>query len=228
MKRFLLIDLDDTILDFSKSENTAVKLALNELGLYSNDEVASWYKRFNIEVWKDFEKGLITRENLGKLRFVRLLEKMGEDISLGDKLNNTYCSLLAYQHFMIDGAREFLVKIAAYYRIIGVSNGTSKVQWQRIKDSGLNELTESIFVSEDIGIQKPKKEYFEYVAAHVDGFEKEQAVIVGDSLTSDISGGKNYGITTVWYNPENESSNLPDYVVKNFDELYDLLISLNS
>lgn len=226
MKNILLIDLDDTLLDFSKSENTAVKATLKEFSLPSSEEVALLYKQFNIEVWKDFEKGLLTRERLGNLRFERLLKKIGEDPALGEKLNKCYCKNLAFQHFMMDGAQEFLDKIGKLYRIIGVSNGTSRVQWQRIKDSGLDKVCESIFVSEDIGVQKPKKEYFDYVASHLDDFDKERAVMVGDSLSSDISGGKNYGVTTVWFNPENKESDLPDYSVSNFNELYDLLVSL--
>ena len=226
MKRFLLIDLDDTILDFSKSERVAVKAALKQLGLPSSDEIASWYKQFNVEVWKDFEKGLLTRSALGRLRFERLLQKMGSNDVDGQKLNDTYCGLLAEQHFMIDGAEDFLKRIAKYYRIIGVSNGTSRVQWRRIYDSGLDKLCERIFVSEDIGYQKPTVEYFDHVASVVDGFAKEEAVIVGDSLSSDIKGGINFGITTVWYNPDKNPNTLADHTVADFDELYDLLLKL--
>jgi len=227
MKNILLIDLDDTVLDFSKSEYVAVKETLTRFGLPASDEVATLYKNINIEVWKDFEKGLIERSDLAHLRFDRLLQKIDVKTVTGQQVNDVYCTLLAKQHFVMDGAIDFLKKISKTYRVIGVSNGTSKVQWQRIKESGIDKLCESIYVSEDIGCRKPNVDFFDYVESHTNGFVKENALIVGDSLSSDIAGGKNYGITTVWFNLHNITSSLPDYVVRSFTELYDLLKRLS-
>ena len=225
MKKILLIDLDDTLLDFSKSEYVAVTQTLRSFGLPATDEVAANYKRFNVQVWKEFELGTLSRADLTHKRFDLLLDWLGVKEPNGVLLNEAYCQTLARQHFVMEGAMEFLQKISLYYRVIGISNGTSKVQWQRIKDSGLDKQMERIFVSEDINVRKPTVAFFDYVAAHTPSYRKEDVIVVGDSLSSDIKGGNDYGVPTVWFNPSSATSDLPTYSVSSFEKLFSLLCS---
>lgn len=216
---FIFIDLDDTILDFKKAESVALKKALKKFDIEATDEVVSLYSAINDKMWKKLEKGENTRAEITVMRFSELLETLkikGDAV----KVNETYKHYLGIGHFYMPEAEEFLKKLKGH-RLFIVSNGTTSVQKGRIKSAGLEKYFENIFFSEDIGFDKPDKRFFDKVFKEIDGFDKEEAIIIGDSLSSDILGGKNAGIKTCWYNPKHKEGNA-DYIISSLMEFFSL------
>lgn len=227
-KDILLIDVDNTLLDFDRGERIALIETLKELKLPYNEEIITAYHHFNISVWEEFERGELTQNQLIKKRFQLLLDYLGNKTYDGGSVNSLYSEMLSKQHHYISGAEDFLREISKYYRIILVSNGIDFIQDRRLEESGLKSIAEKAFISSRLGVQKPSIEYFERVAGEVDFFDKQRAVMVGDSLTSDVQGGINYGITTIWFNYKGKELVPPDGVitVRSFVELYNALLSL--
>lgn len=228
MRKILLIDIDDTLLDFKRGERVAITETLNHFGLPATEGTLNYYHTINDALWKAFERGEITKPKLLLERFDRFFEKLGVDGFNSDDFNSYYFSILKDQCEYMYGAEEFLDKIKKYYRIYLVTNGSTDIQQNRLKLSGLLGKVDGVFISEILGVKKPDKEYFEVVAKSIDHFDKSNCVMVGDSLTSDILGGINYGIKTIWYNPHhkiNSSDIIPDLHIDNFEDLYIALIN---
>ncbi len=226
MRKILLIDIDDTLLNFRLGERVAIIETLNHFGLPDTEETINYYISINLELWKAFERGEITKSRLLLERFERFFEKIGVYGLDSNEFNDFYFEMLRNQCEYMDGADEFLDRISRYYRIFLVTNGTADIQFNRLKLSGLGARVEDVFISELLGAKKPDKEYFDIVAHSIKDFDKDNCVMVGDSLTSDILGGKNYGLKTIWFNPHHRSNTndiIPDYEVSSFDELYNIL-----
>lgn len=227
-KKILFIDVDDTILDFTGGEKVALEAVLTCFNLPSDENTVSIYHECNNRVWREFERGEISKPDLLIKRFSMFLGIIDKTDVSPRLINEKYFDFLEKQHSYINGALEFINKIARYYRIFLVTNGTTRIQNRRLADSGLINLVEDVFISEQLGVQKPLKEYFEIVEQKITNFDKSKCVLVGDSLTSDILGGKNYGIKTIWYNPHKKIADpiKPDYEADNFDSLYDILCEI--
>ena len=225
MFEFLLIDLDDTILDFKKAERLAIAKTITSFGLEATPETLHRYHLINKEHWERLERKEITREQVLVGRFDVLFQEMG--ISVDPVLcARTYEGNLSQGHYFLPGAFETLEELAKNYRLFLVSNGTSRVQAGRLKSAAISHFFETIFISQDIGVNKPDKLYFDRCFAQIPDFISEKALIVGDSLSSDILGGKNAGIATCWVNPEgkNAPENLqPDYQIESLSQLPKLL-----
>ena len=223
--KFLLLDLDDTILDFKLAEKIAISDTLRELGIEPTEEITSLYSEINKACWEKLERGEYTRQEVLYNRFAILFEKLGVKLSPADT-KKIYETRLGIGHYFIPGAPEFLEKIKDKYELYITSNGTAKVQSGRIASSGISKYFKEIFVSENLGVNKPSKLFFDKIFEKIDGFDKEKAIIVGDSLSSDILGGINAGIKTCWFNPhhkENKTAYKPDYEIDSLDRLPELL-----
>lgn len=228
MKRFIFLDLDDTVFDFHKAERIALTKTLTEMGLQPDDAVTTRYREINIAQWKLLEQGKILREELKVRRYRLLFEELGVDAS-PDLAARTYARNLSIGHYYIEGAQELLRGLFRDYRLFLVSNGSRDIQRSRIASSDIPLYFEGIFISEEIGFNKPDARFFDAVFEKIADFDKSEAVIIGDSLSSDIRGGKNASITTVWFNPSGASApsdNLPDYTVSRLSELPALLAKL--
>ncbi|HFK1545629.1 YjjG family noncanonical pyrimidine nucleotidase [Bacillus albus] len=227
MKKYktLLFDVDDTLLDFQKAEKLALRMLFEERGIPLTKEVEAQYKKINKSLWDAFEEGEINRDEVVNTRFSILLKEYGEEVD-GILFENNYRSYLEEGNQLMQGAFEFISQIQSEYDLYIVTNGVSKTQDKRLRNAGLHPLFQGIFVSEDTGFQKPRKEYFDYVFARIPNFAPEEGLIIGDSLSADIKGGYVAGIDTCWFNPEkklNHSEIVPTYEVQNFEELYALL-----
>ena len=197
MIEFLLLDLDDTILDFHKAEDVAVRKALAGAGVAVTDEVVALYSRINKEHWEKLERGELTREQVKVYRFSSLFDKLGCHAD-AKKCAANYEKLLGIGHYFLPGAKEALLRLQGEYRLFLVSNGTSSVQHSRLTSAQLYPLFEKIFISEEIGADKPSAAFFDSCFSQIHGFDREKAMIVGDSMTSDMLGGINAGIRTCW------------------------------
>jgi 2-haloacid dehalogenase len=170
----------------------------------------------------------MSRERLVIFRFEKFLAEQGSDFS-PEEAQKQYVLALGAQHHFIDGAEELLSLLSEKYELYAVTNGLCAVQTRRIKDSRLDRFFRGYFISEEIGFSKPRKEFFDLAFSKIDGFERDKAIIIGDSLRSDILGGKNAGIRTCHYNPqkkENKTGIIPDHEIKNLSELPRLLKEL--
>lgn len=224
MIEFLLLDLDDTILDFHKAEGIALSKTLRNAGLEPTGEVLELYHRINKVHWEMLERGELTREEVKVNRFAALFRTLGTEADAAGCARD-YEENLAIGHYFLPGAEEALEKLQKKYRLFLVSNGTAAVQKGRMTSANLYRFFEQVFVSEEIGFNKPSKEYFDACFARIPDFARERAAIVGDSLTSDILGGKQAGITTVWVNPDHRPATgiQPDYQIETLAQLEALL-----
>lgn len=225
MIKYVFLDLDDTILDFHKAEKNALIKTLEMLGITPTDKVTKRYSEINLSQWKRLERGEITREQVKTGRYKLLFDELGVT---ADPKGTTaiYERFLGQGHWFISGAEQLLCDLHGKYRLFAASNGTLKVQTGRIKSAGLDKYFEQFFISEKIGYNKPQKEFFDKAFGRIPDFDRKYAVIVGDSLSSDILGGKNAGILTIWFNPrgcQNDTDIAPDYEIQALSELPALL-----
>lgn len=229
-KLIVLLDADDTLLDFSKSEREAIVTTLKEFDIPVTQKIVDRYVQINLYCWKLLETGRITRAYLDRLRFDMLFEEFGiagkDTVAAGA----AYRAHLTQKGYVIDGAIGFLENIYAKYRLFLVTNGTEPTQTVRLKTAGIDGFFEDKFYSEQIGCAKPYKGFFDYVFSHINNFDKSRTALVGDSLSSDILGANNAGITGIWFNPKGDAVDgaaSPDYTVKGYDELEKLLDELD-
>ena len=227
MIEFLFLDLDDTILDFQKAEYIAIGKTFEQMGLEPTGEIRHRYHEINQYHWKQLELGKLTRDQVLVQRFERLFEEFGITVD-GEKVARTYEKNLGIGHYFLPGAEEAVMELHKHYRLFLASNGTASVQKGRMTSANLYRWFETVFVSQEIGHNKPSKEYFEACFARIPGFDKEKCLMVGDSLSSDIQGGINAGIKTCWVNPGHKSSGdiHPDYEIEALADLPRLLESL--
>ena len=228
MIEFLFIDLDDTILDFHKAEAVALLKTLRSFGLEPTDTVMARYSQINRAHWERLERKEITREFLLVSRFAQLMEEFGIGVD-AEKCARTYEGNLAVGHYFLPGAFEAVEALSRKYKLYITSNGTTKIQTGRLASADIGHFFQDIFISQDIGINKPDKGYFDRIFARIPGFDPKKAMIVGDSLTSDILGGINAGIYTCWVNPKGQPRRAdirPDFEIPSLSHLGALLDSL--
>ena len=203
MIEFLFLDLDDTILDFHKAERIALSKTIRAFGVEPSEDVLQLYHGINKWHWEQLELGNLTREEVLVNRFGVLFERLGKTVDAVG-CARAYEQNLAIGHYFLPGAEEAVAALSKKYRLFLASNGTASVQKGRMTSANLYRFFERVFVSQEIGYNKPAKEYFDACFAAIPGFDREKAVMVGDSLSSDIRGGINAGIRTVWVNPEHK------------------------
>ena len=201
MYEFLFLDLDDTILDFHKAERIAISKTITEFGVEPTEEILNLYHHINKAHWEMLERGELTRAQVLVNRFGVLFERLGVSVD-APKCAKTYEKNLSMGHWFLPGAEEAVEYLSGRYRLFLASNGTAVVQKGRMTSANLYRFFEKVFVSQEIGFNKPSKDYFERAFAQIEGFDRSKAIIVGDSLTSDILGGINAGIRTCWVNPQ--------------------------
>lgn len=230
MIRNVLFDLDDTLFDFHKAEKIALTKTLVHFGIDPTEETLALYSTINAAHWKRLEFGEISREEVKVGRYRELFKTIGVECD-PVKATAYYESMLAIGHYFMPGAPELLEELYGKYRLYIVSNGTAKVQEGRIESSGIAKYMDGIFISQVLGANKPDKQFFDICFAEIPDFSLSETVIIGDSLSSDIKGGINAGITTVWFNPkgiENDNDIKPDYTIKELSEVPGLLSQISA
>lgn len=227
MIEFLLLDLDDTILDFHKAERIALSKTIRQFGVEPTEEVLNRYHQINKWHWEQLELGIMTRAEVLVNRFGALFQELGIDVEPA-ACAKSYEHNLSVGHYFLPGAEEAVKQLHENYRLFLVSNGTAAVQHGRLTSAGLYPYFEQVFISQEIGFNKPDKAFFDRCFDRISGFAPDRALMVGDSLTSDIKGGVNAGLTTVWVNPEHKDCGdiHPDYEIERLYQLETLLEEL--
>jgi 2-haloacid dehalogenase len=221
----VLFDADDTLFDFGAAETDAIRSVLRLYGLPSDDSVIAEYSRINIGFWKMLERGEIKKDELKIKRFEAFCEHFGFDADAVE-MAHSYMSELSKQSRLLDGSMEICERLFGKCRIYVITNGIKFIQEGRFSASPITKYFDGVFISEVVGFDKPKREYFEAVASAIPDFDKEKTLVVGDSLTSDIAGGINFGLDTCWFNPKGkpcpEDMNIT-YVIDSIDKVYDIV-----
>ena len=225
MIEFLFLDLDDTILDFHKAERIALSNTIRSFGIEPTEEVLGRYHVINKWHWEQLELGTMTRAEVLVGRFAMLFEERNIAVD-PEAVARAYEKNLGIGHWFLPGAEEAVDTLSKKYRLFLASNGTASVQKGRMTSANLYRFFEKVFVSQEIGHNKPSKAYFDACFAAIPDFDPEKAMIVGDSLSSDIQGGINAGIKTCWVNPSHAAAKngiVPDYEIEALSQLPELL-----
>lgn len=226
--KYLFFDIDDRLLDFQATEKEALRALFAEQNMDLTAEDERRYKEINQGLWNAYENGKIDRDEVLNTRFSTFFMHYDLEVN-GSLLERKYRSYLEQGHQLIDGAMDLIIHLQPQYELYIVTNGVSKTQDRRLRDSGLYPYFKDIFVSEDTGFQKPMKEFFEYVFDRIPNYIPEQGLIIGDSLSADIKGGQISGLDTCWFNPlrkENQSGFSPTYEIQQLKEIHEILPSL--
>lgn len=225
--KFLLFDLDHTLLDFDTAEDVALTQLLKEEGIEDIQAYKDYYVPMNKSLWKDLEQKRITKAELINTRFAKLFAHFGI-IKDGSYLAERYQFFLAQQGQIFSGAIELLDTLTERgYELYAATNGITAIQTGRLAQSGLAPYFNQIFISEQLKTQKPDALFYEKIGQQIDGYSKEKTLMIGDSLTADIQGGNNAGIDTIWYNPHHLENNTQAQLTYEVDSYQDLLDCLD-
>lgn len=225
--KYLLIDLDNTILDFDLAQDKA----LNELFLKNGinkdrlQAVKDYYLPLNHQLWLDLEQGKISKKQLINTRFEILFKHFGLVLD-GEKLALEFEMILGKYGDLIIGARDLLIKLKAKgFKLYALTNGIFNIQKNRLKNADIEQYFDDVFISQEFNYAKPHPNFFKLATEKIKDFNKKQALMIGDSLTADIQGAINFEIDSLWYNPKKLNSDLPiTYNVANYQELLNILI----
>ncbi len=226
MIEFLFLDLDDTILDFKKAERVALEKTMRSFGIEPTDENCRIYSHINQAHWEALERGELTRQQVMIGRFFAFFEAVGIQAD-ARACAKQYAENLGIGHYFLPGAEAAVERLSKKYKLYIASNGTKDIQVPRLQSADIAKYCCDVFISEDIGENKPAIGYFEKCFARIPNFDHSKAMIVGDSLSSDIQGGINAGILTCWVNPKHKEAKVkPDYEIESITQLEELLETL--
>lgn len=217
----ILFDVDDTLLNFKAGQRQAIDKLFTEQGLVLTTTMRELYEAKNDQLWSDLEKGLVNREYVLAERFTYIFKEYGL-VKDGAEMDQIFRAHLANETIFMEDALEIVKELSQSYNLYIVTNGVAVTQYRRLEKSGLAPFFKGVYISEEVGYQKPMNEFFDCVFEKSPEIVKEETIIVGDSLTADIQGGLNTGIQTCWYNPEkqtNTTSVSPDFEINHLKQL---------
>jgi len=224
--KVLIFDADGTLFDFEKSEFYALKKSFEKFNLLFDEDIhLKYYKKLNFEIWSEFEDGRISAEELKRERFKRYNERFNFEID-PVLFSDAYLGYLSDAAFLLDGAEELLTKLSTKFEMILLTNGLTKVQNKRFEKAKMRKFFKKIIISEEVGFKKPQKEIFELALNNIKYDNKNNILMIGDNLSSDILGGINFGVDTCWYNPQNKDGSneiIPTFRATTFAELLEII-----
>lgn len=219
---WLILDLDNTLLDFDRAAKRSLISTYRRFGISTDEKHINAYRHINHRCWRAFEAGEIDVVTLKDLRFQMLVEDLGLSIN-PDQINSFYLDTLSKQIDPMPGAHDFLNWADKSFSLVLATNGFKQVQRPRIALSGISAYFKHIIISEEIGFNKPDKEFFDHTFSRMGEPAKKEVMIIGDNLGSDIKGGTDYGILTCWLNSEDiylpENAPTPDLSIHKLDDL---------
>lgn len=220
----VFIDIDDTLLDFTKCANDAIKIACNKFGVPYTTTLVDTFHPINLDLWHRLEKKEVTKEKLFDTRFQIVFDKLGIKAD-GIAFETAFRENFHESAILVDGARDLLEYLRYKYKVYVASNASMHQQTNRMKRAGLDGYIDGYFVSEEIGFPKPQKEFFDACFKALPDVKPQDVVMIGDSLSADIKGACEYGLKTIWYNHRNEPTAdvKCDYIVSRLSEVKNIL-----
>ena len=196
----ILFDADNTLFDFDRAEEEALRATLARYGLPVTARAVAAYLAINRELWARFDRGEVSREWLVVERFARLLRTLGRP---GDPaaMNRAYLTRLGEGAFLLPGAEALCRALAPRCTLAIVTNGVALAQRARFEASPLRDVVPWLFISEEVGASKPDPAFFAPVLRALGEPDRARVLMVGDNLLTDIRGGINAGLDTAWFNP---------------------------
>lgn len=223
----VLWDLDQTLLDFDRSMDYAIRAVFRKYDLYMDDVIVARYDAINRDHWNRLERGEISKEEVKTGRFRVLLGELGISHVRPEEVAASYQVELGSVYYYIDGAKELVTKLREQgYRQYVVTNGVNATQSNKMRLSGLDQIMDGVFVSELMGYPKPMRGFFDACFAQLPEGTRETCILVGDSLTSDMQGAANAGITACWFNPDGKVKDIDvktDYEIRRLEELWPII-----
>lgn len=216
------LDLDHTLFDSDTSETTAFVRAMEAAGINRPEQHFSAYRKINVELWTAVERGEISPHGVRTRRFERLVAEQRLDAD-PEHLANDFVAGLGAHGALYDGALEVIDRLSSQASLALVTNGLGEVQRARVERLGIGDFFDAIVISAEVGAAKPGTEIFDLVFEALDAPRKESTLMVGDSLSSDMQGGTNFGIATCWYNPKRQALRRDDLVSHEIQDLKELL-----
>lgn len=227
--KYLLWDLDDTILDFKVAEKNAIRALFEKFGFGEcSDDMIQQYSNINVRYWQMLERGEMSKPDILVGRFKEFFSLMNLDISKAEDFNAAYQLALGDTLAYHDNALDILNEQKGHYTLVAITNGTKDAQDKKLSRSGLDKVFDYIFISEVVGAEKPSVSFFNHVIKEVGIEDLSQALIIGDSLTSDIRGGNNIGIDTCWYNFKGATNDQGVHITYEINNLSEITEILNS
>ena len=224
--KVVLFDADDTLFDFKRSETHAFMKTMTEYeDVYDESIHLKAYHEINKRIWKEFEMGEITQKDLKVERFRRLKDVLGLTF-LPEEFAQRYMHHLSYASFVYPEAEELMKKLQGKYKMAIITNGLTQVQTRRIRNAPLARYFQDVIISEEIGVSKPNPEIFVHTLEKLGHGETGNVLMIGDSLTSDIKGGEDFGMDTCWFNPEgkeNKTAIKPTFEIRSLMDILDIL-----
>lgn len=223
--KVVILDLDNTLIDFDYMEVESLKHTLEHFNVTWTDEMIEDYILINQALWERLEKGEHTKEEILLLRFKTLADRYGMTID-PVQVNEMYLKGMKDHTMYMPHGKELLDAIKGKTCLVMLTNGVTIAQKGKVEKLGLDEYFDHIIISEAVKLHKPDVRIFEYMSKQIGMYDKEEMIIIGDSLTSDIQGGINYGIDTCWYNPKKKASIShvnADYTIQSLEELWQIL-----
>lgn len=220
MYKFLLWDIDGTVLNFLAAEAYAIRALFKKYKIGEcSDEMLKLYSGINVKYWQMLERNELTKGEILVGRFREFFGEIGVDTSIAESFNADYQITLGDHIEFVDKAKDILLSQKGKYVLAAVTNGTKTAQEKKLRLSGLNEVFDAVFISENVGAEKPNKAYFDYVFESLGITNKNEVLLIGDSLTSDMKGGLIAGIDTCWFNPEHKPNKTDIPVTYEIDDL---------
>lgn len=218
----ILYDVDGTLLDFETQEEVALSYCFKKYNLGElSEEKLELYKRINLDYWEMFEKNLITKEKLVVKRFEDYLEALGVKLN-AEEVNDTYFSKLGDTIVFKDNSYELVKSLKGKIKQYVVTNGAIRVQKTKLAKSGFDKLMDDVFISDEVGYQKPRKEFFDAIKNRLGDIANDEILIVGDSLTSDMKLADNCNLISCFYNPKKKDYKVDfkiDYEISDLNEV---------
>ena len=223
----LLFDADGTLFDYRRASWEAMKHTMDRFSAPFSEALFALYQEKNMALWELYEEGKVTKSELELRRFSQFFEEAGITGVSPAEANQCYISLLGEGAYLLPGAKELIDSLQGKVSLYLVTNGLKRTQYRRLERSPLAHSFDGVFISDEMGYQKPQKGYFDYVFSHIQEKDRARMLIIGDSLTSDIRGGNNAGIDTCWLNPGGAANTTTDavctYEIARLEELYGIL-----
>ncbi len=224
----LLLDIDNTLLDYDTAERQALIDTLLHFNLPYNDESIALYHDVNRKLWTSLAKGQINKNKLFSVRFSRFLQMLNlPDDGSSRRMNDFYEVQLSLHSEKLPGALQALDALSEVATLAAVTNGTAKVQGDRIREAGIEPYLDGIYISEKMGVRKPQARFYEMILEDLGISDRSKVLIVGDDLSADVQGGMNANIDTCWFNlqrEENATKICPTHTVYSYQGLYEVVM----